>query len=105
MMQTIETLLVTWTLTLPPIHRTNIESPIRGDDKMRQCHTRQYIEINQKAMASTYETTTREPGVMMSRINQAVHQIKPQSVTTLLVCQFCCSIQTEPPFDLVIRLT
>src|SRR6267142_4609841 len=49
----------------------------------RQCHMRQYIEINQKAMASTFETTTREPGIMMSRINQSVHQIKPQSVTAL----------------------
>jgi len=38
----------------------------------------------------------------MSHINQVVHQIKPQSVTALLVCQFCCSIQTEPP---LIRLS
>src|SRR6266850_1718571 len=47
--------------------------------------TRQYIVINQKAMASTYETTTREPGIMLRRINQSVHQIKPQSVTALSV--------------------
>src|SRR6266850_6669233 len=55
--------------------------------KTRQCHMRQYIGINQKAMASTYETTMREPGIMMrSHINQSSH-IKPQSVTALSVCQ------------------
>src|SRR6267142_1484647 len=69
---------------------------------LRQCHTRQYIRINQKAMASTFETTTREPGVMMrSRINQSDH-IRPQSVTALSVYQNCCSIQMEPP---LIRLS
>ena len=57
---------------------------------------RQYIEINQKAMASTYETTTREPGVVMSRINQTVHQIKPQSVTALSVYQTAAPYKRSP---------
>jgi len=55
-------------------------------------------------MASTFETTTREPGVVMrTRINQSRH-IKPPSVTALSVYHSAAP-SNAAPFDLVIRLT
>src|SRR6267142_3385835 len=48
-------------------------------------------------MASTLETTTGEPGVMMSCINQD----SPSHQATISYCTLglsnCCSIQTKPP--------
>jgi len=65
---------------------------------------RQYIDINQKAMASTYETT-REPGVMMSCINQS----SPSDQATISYRTLGLSIlllhTNGAPFDPVIRLT
>src|SRR6266850_7542356 len=71
----------------------------------RQCHMRQYIGINQTAMASTLETTIGEPGVMMSHINQDSLSHQATISYHTLGLSNCCSIQTKPPFDLVIRLT
>src|SRR6267142_4707856 len=73
--------------------------------KMKLCHMRQYIGINQSTMASTLETTTGEPGVMMSHINQdsPSHQATI-SYRTLGLSKLLLHTN-EAPFDPVIRLT
>src|SRR6267142_6554992 len=67
--------------------------------------TRQYIKINQSMMASTLETTTGEPGVMMSRSNQTSPSHQATISYHTLGLSNCCSIKCSPLCDPVIRLT